>query len=274
MNDNLMELLLTVAALRRSDAGKITAVVPYYGYARQDRKDRPRTTISAADVARLMETVGVDRIVTVDLHAEQIQGFFGPRTATENIYAAPVALQYFSEKNLKNPVVVSPDAGGVKRAKVFKEGLDAIGIKSELAMIIKQREAAEGESNQKVGQMDLVGNVDGCDCILVDDMIDTAGTLCSAADELLAMGANSVYAFCCHGLFNSPAVDRIEASSLSEVLVANTLPLRPDVSENTTKIKVLSVGPLIGETIRRMNSGESVSDMKEALNNGVTIAKL
>lgn len=269
-----MELLLTVAALRRSDAGKITAVVPYYGYARQDRKDRPRTTISAADVARLMETVGVDRIVTVDLHAEQIQGFFGPRTATENIYAAPVALQYFSEKNLKNPVVVSPDAGGVKRAKVFKEGLDAIGIKSELAMIIKQREAAEGESNQKVGQMDLVGNVDGCDCILVDDMIDTAGTLCSAADELLAMGANSVYAFCCHGLFNSPAVDRIEASSLSEVLVANTLPLRPDVSENTTKIKVLSVGPLIGETIRRMNSGESVSDMKEALNNGVTIAKL
>ena len=141
-------------------------------------------------------------------------------------------------------------------------------------MIIKQREAAEGESNQKVGQMDLVGQVQGCDCILVDDMIDTAGTLCSAADELLAMGARSVYAFCCHGLFNSPAVERIEASSLSEVLVANTLPLRKEVAENTTKIKVLSVGPLIGETIRRMHTGESVSMMKESLQRGENIAKL
>lgn len=274
VNDNLMELLLTVGALRRSDAAKITAVVPYYGYARQDRKDRPRTTISAADVARLMETMGVDRVVTVDLHADQIQGFFGPRCAVENVAAAPVALQYFKDKSLVNPVVVSPDAGGVKRAKNFQDGLQAVGLKAELAMIIKQRVVDASSSNQQVGQMDLVGRVEGCDCILVDDMIDTAGTLCAAAEELRAMGALRVFAYATHGLFNSPAVDRIEASSLVEVIVANTLPLQKAVKENTTKITEISVGPLLAETIRRLHTGESLSSMKDALQRGESITKM
>jgi ribose-phosphate pyrophosphokinase len=184
VNDNLMELLLTVGALRRASAGRITAIIPYYGYARQDRKDRPRVTISAADVARMIESMGVDRVVCVDLHCGQIQGFFGPRTPVDNLYAGPIALQYFKFKQLQNPVVVSPDAGGVYRAKTFKEGLVGIGVDAQMAMIIKQRKAAG-----VIGTMDLVGHVKGCDCIIVDDMIDTAGTLCTAANELKMMGA-------------------------------------------------------------------------------------
>ena len=154
VNDNLMELLLTVGALGRASAGRITAVVPYYGYARQDRKDRPRVTISAADVARMIESMGVDRVVCVDLHCGQIQGFFGPRTPVDNLYAGPIALQYFKYKDLVNPVVVSPDAGGVYRAKTFKEGLVSVGVEAQMAMIIKQRKAAG-----VIGTMDLVGHV-------------------------------------------------------------------------------------------------------------------
>eukprot|EP01045_Picozoa_sp_COSAG04_P006063 COSAG04_NODE_292_length_17808_cov_849.077757_3_plen_417_part_00 len=154
VNDNLMELLLTVGALGRASVGRITAVVPYYGYARQDRKDRPRVTISAADVARMIESMGVDRVVCVDLHCGQIQGFFGPRTPVDNLYAGPIALQYFKYKDLVNPVVVSPDAGGVYRAKTFKEGLVSVGVEAQMAMIIKQRKAAG-----VIGTMDLVGHV-------------------------------------------------------------------------------------------------------------------
>jgi ribose-phosphate pyrophosphokinase len=256
VNDNLMELLLTVGALRRASASRVTAVIPYYGYARQDRKDRPRVTISAADVARMIESMGVDRVVCVDLHCGQIQGFFGPRTPVDNLYAGPIALQYFKYKNLLNPVVVSPDAGGVYRAKTFKEGLEGLGIDTGLAMIIKQRKAAG-----VIGTMDLVGHVKGCDCIIVDDMIDTAGTLTTAANELQMMGARKVYAFATHGLFNGPAFERIEASALEEVVCANTIPLREGTLAITRKIKQLSIGKLLAETIQRLHTGDSVSSI-------------
>ena len=218
VNDNLMQLLLLISACRRASAARVTAVVPYYGYARQDRKDRSRVPISAADVARMMEAMGVDRVCCVDLHCGQIQGFFGPRTPVDNLYAGPIALSYFKLKDLNNLVVVSPDAGGVARAKAFLEGLLSMDVPCNLAVIIKQR-SAPGE----VGTMNLVGAVEDCDCIIVDDMIDTAGTLCKAADELKSFGASRVFAFATHGLFNGPAGSRIEACALEEVVVANTV---------------------------------------------------
>jgi ribose-phosphate pyrophosphokinase len=178
VNDNLMELLLLISACRRASATRVTAVVPYYGYARQDRKERSRVPISAADVARLIETMGVDRVVCVDLHCGQIQGFFGPKTPVDNLYASPIALSFFNMKNLHTPVVISPDAGGVARAKMFLEGLMAQKDGPEdasLAVIIKSRPRPG-----VIGSMHLVGSVEGCDCIIVDDMIDTAGTLCAA----------------------------------------------------------------------------------------------
>jgi len=258
VNDNLMQLLLLISACRRASAARVTAVVPYYGYARQDRKDRARVPISAADVARMIEAMGVDRVCCVDLHCGQIQGFFGPRTPVDNLYVAvggcthplgtsalayahawwglharlaacvtpcvvcrfagPIALSYFQSKKLRKVVVVSPDAGGVARAKTFLEGLASMGVAVSLAVIIKQRPAA-GE----VGTMNLVGSVDGCDCIIVDDMIDTAGTLCKAADELREFGANRIFAFATHGLFNGSAGTKIQACALEEVVVANTV---------------------------------------------------
>jgi ribose-phosphate pyrophosphokinase len=236
VNDNLMELLLLISAARRASASRVTAVVPYYGYARQDRKDRSRVPISAADVARMIETMGADRVIAVDLHCAQIQGFFGPRTPVDNLFASPIAWSFFKTRNLANPVIVSPDAGGVTRAKRFRDGMSALGVECSFAVIIKQREQAG-----KVGSMDLVGNVKDCDCIIVDDMIDTAGTLCKAAEELRNFGATRVFAFASHGLFNEPAASRIEASVLEEVVVSNTIPLRKEVIETTKKIRQISV---------------------------------
>lgn len=254
VNDNLMQLLLLISACRRASAGRVTAVVPYYGYARQDRKDRARVPISAADVARMIEAMGVDRVCCVDLHCGQIQGFFGPRTPVDNLFAGPIALSYFKLKNLVNLVVVSPDAGGVTRAKHFLEGLNSHGVDASLAVIIKQR-SKPGE----VGSMNLVGSVKGCDAIIVDDMIDTAGTLCKAADELKIFGATRIFAFATHGLFNGPAGDRIQACALEEVVVANTVPVSPDVLAKTKKIRAISVGKLLDGAIRSIHSGESLS---------------
>jgi len=260
VNDNLMELLLIISALKRASVHSVVAVVPYYGYARQDRKSGSRVPISAADVARLMEAMGVDRVICVDLHAGQIQGFFGPTTPVDNLTAGPIALEYFRTVGLDRPVIVSPDAGGVARVKEFKEGLAETGVaKVTMAMIIKQREAAG-----VVGSADLVGDVKDRDCIIVDDIIDTAGTLCAAANELKAFGAKRVFAFATHGLFNGPAPERINASALESVIDANTVPLAQDVALKCKKIKMLSVGKMLAEVIKRVHEGDSLSEMFKA----------
>jgi len=214
-----------------------------------------------------MEAMGIDRVCCVDLHCGQIQGFFGPRTPVDNLFAGPIAVSYFGTRDLQNCVVVSPDAGGVARAKMFKEGLEAQGIVCSLAMIIKQRERP-GE----VGTTDLVGDVKGSDCIIVDDMIDTAGTLCAAANELISFGARRVFAFATHGLFNGQAAERIEACALEEVVVANTLPMPPTVLKTTRKVRQLSVGKLLAQVITCIHTGDSVSGMFDVKKAGVLLA--
>ena len=252
-----MELLLLVSTMRRASAERITCVIPYYGYARQDRKMTARVPISAADVARLLEAMGVDRVVAVDLHCGQIQGFFGPRVPVDNLDAGTVGVSYFAAKGLVNPVVVSPDAGGVYRAKQFREGLNALApsLDTGLAMIIKQRMRAG-----QIERMDLVGSVEGADAVIVDDMIDTAGTLCTAAANLKANGARKVFAFASHGLFSGPASDRIARSVLEEVVVTNTIPLKAGAKANE-KIVQLSVAPLLAEAIKRVHLKQSVSEL-------------
>lgn len=255
VNDNLMELLLMVSTLNRASARRITVVIPYYGYARQDRKMQARVPISAADVARLLEAMGIDRVIAVDLHCGQIQGFFGPRVPVDNLDGGIVGIDYFGDKDLHNPVVVSPDAGGVYRAKKFKEGLthkfDMHDI--GLAMIIKQRARAG-----TVDKMDLVGEVKDCDCIIVDDMIDTAGTLCKAADVLIAKGAKRVFAFASHGLLSGPGNDRIANSKMEECVILNTIPSSPQRSANE-KLTELSVAPLLAQTIFNIHAKKSIS---------------
>jgi len=255
VNDNIMELLLMVSTLNRASARRITVVIPYYGYARQDRKMQARVPISAADIARLLEAMGVDRVIAVDLHCGQIQGFFGPRVPVDNLDGGIVGIDHFGGKDLHNPVVVSPDAGGVYRAKKFKEGLtykydmDDIG----LAMIIKQRARAG-----TVDSMDLVGDVKDCDCIIVDDMIDTAGTLCKAAEVLKAKGARRVFAFASHGLLSGPGNERIAQSQMEECVILNTIPTSPQREAND-KLVVLSVAPLLAQTIFNVHAKKSIS---------------
>ena len=254
VNEHLMELLLMISTCRRASAKRITAVVPYYGYARQDRKMNSRVPISAADVARLIETMGVDRVVAVDLHCGQIQGFFGPRVPVDNLGAQMVGEDCFVKMGLKNVVVISPDAGGVYRARKFQEGLILKGVEDvSIAMLIKQRSGAN-----KIDRMDLVGSVKGADCIIVDDMIDTAGTLCEAARELKKHGAQRVFAFATHGLFNGPAVKRIEDSPLEEVIVTDTIKLS-DSAKACSKIRQLSISVLIADCIRRIHQKESLN---------------
>lgn len=255
VNDNIMELLLMISTLNRASARRITVVIPYYGYARQDRKMQARVPISAADVARLLESMGIDRVIAVDLHCGQIQGFFGPRVPVDNLDGGVVGIEYFGDKDLHNLVVVSPDAGGVYRAKKFKEGLahkfDMHDV--GLAMIIKQRARAG-----TVDQMDLVGEVAGCDCIIVDDMIDTAGTLCKAADVLTAKGAKRVFAFASHGLLSGPGNHRIANSKMEECVILNTIPTSPQRAANE-KLTELSVAPLLAQTIFNIHAKKSIS---------------
>ncbi|MGE0111808.1 ribose-phosphate pyrophosphokinase [Aquabacterium sp.] len=248
-NDNLMELLVMVDALKRASAQRITAVIPYFGYARQDRRPRStRVPISARVVADLLETVGVNRVLTMDLHADQIQGFFN--IPVDNIYASPVLLSDLQAKKYDDLVVVSPDVGGVVRARALAKQLGC-----DLAIIDKRRPKANVSE-----VMHIIGEIDGRNCVIMDDMIDTAGTLVKAAEVLKERGAKSVYAYCTHAVFSGPAIERIKASALDEVVITNTIPLN-EAAKSTTKIRQLSTAFLFAETIRRITDGDSVTSL-------------
>jgi len=249
-NDNLMELLIMTDALKRSSAKSITAVVPYYGYARQDRKAAPRVPISAKLVANLMETAGITRVVTVDLHASQIQGFFD--IPVDNLYGAILFADYIKSKQLPNPIIASPDIGGVTRARYFAQRL---GL--EMVIVDKRRQKAN-ESEV----MNVIGDVNGKDVILIDDMIDTAGTMVKAAEALKKLGATSVMACCTHPVLSGPAYERIENGVLDELVVANTIPMQRACS----KIKMLSTASMLGEVIRRVHNNESVNSLFDVKN--------
>ncbi|MEJ8572229.1 ribose-phosphate pyrophosphokinase [Microbaculum marinum] len=248
-NDNLMELLILTDALRRSSAKRITAVIPYYGYARQDRKPAARTPISAKLVANLITRAGADRVLTMDLHAGQIQGFFD--IPTDNLYASPVMVRDIKERfDLSKLMVVSPDVGGVVRARGLAKRIDA-----PLAIVDKRRERP-GESEV----MNIIGDVDGMTCILVDDIVDSGGTLCNAADALIAKGATAVYGYITHGVLSGGAVARITASRLSELVITDSIQATEAVRV-AHNIRLLSIAPLIGEAIGRTASEESVSSL-------------
>lgn len=249
-NENLMELLIMVDALKRASAERITAVIPYFGYARQDRRPRSsRVSISAKVVADMLQAVGVGRVLTMDLHADQIQGFFD--IPVDNIYASPVLLGDLRQKNYDNLIVVSPDVGGVVRARALAKQLGC-----DLAIIDKRRPKANVSE-----VMHVIGDIDGRNCVIMDDMIDTAGTLVKAAEVLKARGAKNVYAYCTHPIFSGPAIERIaQGNALDEVVVTNTIPLSAQAAA-CTKIRQLSVGPLIAETIQRIANGESVMSL-------------
>jgi len=244
-NANLMELLIMVDALKRSSAKTITAVIPYYGYARQDRKAAPRVPISAKLVADMIEVAGVTRVVTIDLHAAQIQGFFN--IPVDNLYGASLFIDYIKQKNFKNPIIASPDIGGVARARYFAERL---GL--DMVIVDKRRQKAN-----EAEVMNIIGDVKGKDVILIDDMIDTAGTMVKGAKALKEKGANSVMACCTHPVLSGPAYERIENGEIDELIVSNTIPLAKECS----KIKVLSTAKLLGEVIRRINNNESVNSL-------------
>ena len=248
-NDNLMEIMIMVDALKRSSAGRITAAVPYFGYARQDRRPRSgRVAISAKVVANMLQAVGVDRVLTMDLHADQIQGFFD--IPVDNIYASPLLLSDLSKASYKNLLVVSPDVGGVVRARALAKRLD-----TDLAIIDKRRPRANVAE-----VMNIIGEVDGRTCVIMDDMVDTANTLCKAADALKERGAEKVMAYCTHPVLSGGAVQRIDNSSLDELVVVDTIPLNRD-AQKSSKIRQVSCAELIGETILRISKGESVSSL-------------
>jgi ribose-phosphate pyrophosphokinase len=248
-NDHLMELLIMTDALRRSSARRITAVVPYFGYARQDRRSAGRTPISAKLVANLITQAGVDRVLTVDLHAGQIQGFFD--IPTDNLFGAPVMVHDIKQRlDLDNVMVVSPDVGGVVRARALAKRIDA-----SLAIVDKRRERA-GESEV----MNIIGDVAGKCCILVDDIVDSGGTLCNAADALLANGAREVYAYITHGVLSGGAVARIAASQLKELVLTDTI-LPTEAVRVAKNIRVISIAPLIAEAVARTAKEESVSSL-------------
>lgn len=247
-NDNLMELVVMADAVRRSSAARITAVVPYFGYARQDRRVRSqRVPISARAVADIISGVGIDRVLTVELHAEQIQGFFD--IPVDNVYGSPVLLEDIKKQGYDNLMVVSPDIGGVVRARAMAKQLDD----ADLAIIDKRRPAAG------IAQvMHIIGDVEGRDCLLVDDMVDTAGTLCKAATALKENGATRVTAYCTHPVLSGKAIENINGSELDELVVTDTIPLS-DAAKNCTKIRQVSLANLLAESIRRVSNEESIS---------------
>lgn len=246
-NESLMELLIMIDAMRRASAERITAVLPYFGYARQDRKDQPRVPITAKLVANLLVAAGVDRILTLDLHAQQIQGFFD--IPVDHLYAFPVMVQYIKSLQLENPVLVAPDTGGVKAAYAYAQSLGC-----RLAVVAKQRIDAED-----VEAYNLVGSVDGCTAIMVDDMTTTAGTLCSAAKLLKTQGAAAVYAAVSHATLTDKGLARLKASPIEELVFTDSVPLRVDTG--AYPVKVLSVADLLGEAILRIHENRSVTTL-------------
>ena len=244
-NDNLMELLIIVDALKRSSAGTINAVIPYFGYARQDKKAAPRVPISAKLVADMLEIAGVQRVITIDLHASQIQGFFS--IPVDHLVGASLFVEYIKNKNLKNPIIASPDVGGVARARGYAEKLGY-----DLVIVDKKREKANVSE-----VMNIIGNVQGRDVVILDDMVDTAGTLTKAADVLKAKGATSVMACCTHGVLSGPAFDRIEKSALDELVITDTIPL----SKSHDKITVLTASQITAKTIKRIYTNESIQSI-------------
>jgi ribose-phosphate pyrophosphokinase len=249
VNDHIIELLLMVDALKRASAGRITVVIPYYGYGRQDRKVQPRVPISAKMVADLINAVGTNRVLTVDLHAGQIQGFFN--IPVDNLYAASVLLDYMKKKfDHRNLVIVSPDAGGVERARAFAKRLDCT-----IAIVDKRREKAN-----ECEIMNIIGDVKGMDTLLLDDMVDTAGTLAQAASALMSQGARKVSAACTHAVLSGPAIDRINASPIEELIVTNTIPLNSK-TEQCRKLTVLSIAGLLGEAIKRIHEETTLSTL-------------
>ena len=248
VNDNLMQLLIMMDALRRASADRVTAVIPYYGYGRQDRKVKPRVPISAKLVADLITVAGASRVVSIDLHAGQIQGYFN--IPVDNLYAAPVLMKHIRTHFEDDLVIVSPDAGGVERARAYAKRLEA-----SLAIIDKRRDAPNVAK-----AMNIIGEVEGRTAVILDDMIDTAGTLTQAAKALKESGARKIYACCTHPVLSGTSVERIEASPLDKVVVTNTIPLN-EKALNGSKIMALSVAELLGETIKRVHNSDSVSTL-------------
>jgi ribose-phosphate pyrophosphokinase len=247
-NESLMELLILMDAFRRASPARLCVVMPYMGYARQDRKDAPRVPITAKLVANLITTAGAGRVLTIDLHAAQIQGFFD--IPVDHLYAAPVLIEAIRRKNLDNLILISPDAGGVERARAFAKRL-----KVDLAIMDKRRP----EANQ-AEIMNVIGDVKGCDCVIVDDIVDTAGTLVKTSEALMDHGARSVYAAGVHPVFSGPAIERINSSPIKKVMVTDTLILSEDAAQSP-KIEQLSLAVLLGEAIRRIHEGASVSSL-------------
>ncbi len=248
VNTHIMELLILIDALKRASAREITAVIPYYGYARQDRKDQPRVPITAKLVADLIGSVGAHRVLTIDLHTGQIQGFFN--IPVDHLYASPVLLTYFKKKKFDDLVIVSPDAGGVERARAFAKKMQ-VG----LAIIDKRR---EGPNQTKI--MNIIGEVQNHDILILDDMIDTAGTIAQAAAAIKAKGAKRIFAGCTHSVFSGPAIKRLNESPIDEIVVTDTVPLK-EKDLACKKITVLSVASLLGEAIKRINEESSVSSL-------------
>jgi len=248
-NDNLMELLIIIDTLRRASAKRITAVLPYYGYARQDRKPGPRTPITSKLVANMIDKAGANRVLTMDLHAGQIQGFFD--IPTDNLFAAPVLVEDIKSKLTKDtPIIVSPDVGGVVRARIIAKRIGA-----DLAIVDKRREKA-GESEV----MNIIGDVEGRECFMIDDIVDSAGTLCNASDALIKQGATKVYSYVTHGVLSGKAVERVNNSSLTKLLITDTIE-ESDAVKKSDKIDVISISSLLGEAIKRISKEKSVSSL-------------